>query len=689
MADWGTLAGLQGLYAYPSKREAAREELANLQLLSQEMQADKEREELNQLKVQEYQNQVKTFADSLLGPDRDKINEKARILGKHVQDLLKASGGDYTKFLENGGHSIMADYQSNLINSPEASTYLTNRKNSELITNIVMSGKGHLVPLRDMESFRNYQSNGGGKITYSGMLSEVEMPEYTLGEFIPAEMILAHNNNYIAIYGNYKLEFPDAPEPTKKDLIDYVNSRYREQGKSTAQADQAYKNEQLQMAREKHELDKAHKIAQIQNERAKANPNYNNPNSESDGTRTEFEYNTALQLRNSLSGVSASEVSTALNSNPFWSQRIGSGATKYVDMAPNTNPNEKNSTILGEAIEESAHAYLKDADRLVARRLSPHESYEIFQNYNPVNFFSHLVGATDEQVNKQERTISNVAPKNNWFWADGVTFGSRNIDLDKYNGDWTAKTVISGWTVDTEDGPRMMMDARDGSFDKKLKKSYAESDATLGMFVVVENADGNRAYVPLPLEGSQAMQYSQSLMSDPDLASMNIASTMIDYDVKNQRNKYATELANRTVQNTNNVLNMVSMNPEFNRSIDSESRMYSPVSNSGLRRNLIKSFYTGFTAMQGLQEQPLIDFYSDISSSGEFGVFVSEMKGMGYKDIDSDLKSGYTDMQIMQKALSIAENIQDNSNSGSGPQETINFIRSWMAAYSSVVNFNN
>lgn len=73
-----------------------------------------------------------------------------------------------------------------------------------------MKGFGHLINPSDMANLENYQKTGNGKITYTGMMSEIEMPKddkYEYGISIPAKDILY--KNYMKIMGNYKLTHPD------------------------------------------------------------------------------------------------------------------------------------------------------------------------------------------------------------------------------------------------------------------------------------------------------------------------------------------------------------------------------------------------------------------------------------------------------------------------------------------------
>lgn len=227
--DWSVGAGYSGLYTNVNKRESAKQDLATLSVLSQEVKKQKAEQEQAQLKEQAYYAEISKMSDTLLASDRNKINAKAKDMSSIIRNHLKQYGGDMTKFFENGGHKIMGDYKNAIVNSEEASQYMENKKNMEHILDMQKKGFGHLINPTDMFNMQNYQKNGGGKITYTGMLSEIKMPDPNSeiwGKEITVDRILSEEGNYTKIYANYKLTYPDAPEPTQQDLKQFTAAQY-------------------------------------------------------------------------------------------------------------------------------------------------------------------------------------------------------------------------------------------------------------------------------------------------------------------------------------------------------------------------------------------------------------------------------------------------------------------------------
>lgn len=245
--DWGIGQGYMGLYATSNKRESAKQELGMLQVLDQQMKSDRAEKEQADLKEQAYQAEVSKFADTLLAPDRAKINQKSKVLSSMIREHVKANGGDMTKFFANGGHKILGDYKSALVNSEESGQYMENKKNMERIVDMQMKGFGHLINQNDMFNLENYQKNGTGKISYTGQLNQIEVPDmkdFDAGVEVKPEAILHHGQNYVKFLGNYKMTYPDAAyPPTDQELKNFVALSHSDLIGQNWQKDIAYKKE--------------------------------------------------------------------------------------------------------------------------------------------------------------------------------------------------------------------------------------------------------------------------------------------------------------------------------------------------------------------------------------------------------------------------------------------------------------
>lgn len=225
--SYGIGAALAKAYTYleDPNESVAREQQTLAQMRTLKLQDDEIKKKAD-LDAAAYQQEISKFADTLLGPDKERINERSKQLGRAIKEKIRLSGGA-ANFLSAGGHTVLNEYKDSIINSTESNTYLENKKNSELIIKAQMEGRGNLINSRDLKSLIDYKQNNGGKISFTGLLNEVEVnrEEYEYGAQIPPADIL--KNNYMAIVGNYALENPDASlPPSETELLSYTALKY-------------------------------------------------------------------------------------------------------------------------------------------------------------------------------------------------------------------------------------------------------------------------------------------------------------------------------------------------------------------------------------------------------------------------------------------------------------------------------
>lgn len=234
MAGLGTTAALTGLsksvdYVGQNQREFAQMQNIETDLAKTE-QANLMAQELEAKQYAE----ISAAAKNMLAPDRVKIQQKSLELQKTIRAKIEEYGSR-REFLKNGGVALIEKYKSGVLNSPETLGYIDNQKNMEQLMKIQADGKGHLISDRDKQSLDNYNAGvGDGTITYSGMKSDVVIPEkyYNYGEEVPTEAIL--RSNYMQIYNNWLLDNPDMQaldgEALQNELRQYTFKNHYGQG---------------------------------------------------------------------------------------------------------------------------------------------------------------------------------------------------------------------------------------------------------------------------------------------------------------------------------------------------------------------------------------------------------------------------------------------------------------------------
>jgi len=230
----GTTAGLTGLSKSVDYAGQDQREFAQMNSLQNDIAKDEQASLLAQeLEAKQYE-EISNKAAEMLEPDRVKIKTKSLELQKNIRAKIEEYGSRKA-FFANGGVALLSKYKSDLLTSPETLSYTDNKKNMETLMKIQQEGKGHLISEIDAQSLKNYNAGiGDGKITYSGMKSEVVIPEkyYNYQEDVPAEVIL--KSNYMNIYNNWLIDNPKmnglTGENLKSELLLYTMKNHHGQG---------------------------------------------------------------------------------------------------------------------------------------------------------------------------------------------------------------------------------------------------------------------------------------------------------------------------------------------------------------------------------------------------------------------------------------------------------------------------
>ncbi len=226
--DWALGIGMSGLASSANNSERTKNEFATLNMLKQQMDAEQLSQEQAQLKEQAYQEAIQKQAESLLGPDKERLLKKAKELSMTVRERMSLYGGDMKRFFADGGHRAMADYKDAIINSPEAISYKENSKNMAMILEAQSKGLGHLINPHDLGNMLDFQKGIGKKVTYTGLMNQLNMPDpnaYDWGTEIPIEDIIAKNK--FAIMANYKMANPDYEgDPSDMELKSWSLKTY-------------------------------------------------------------------------------------------------------------------------------------------------------------------------------------------------------------------------------------------------------------------------------------------------------------------------------------------------------------------------------------------------------------------------------------------------------------------------------
>lgn len=644
--DFGITTGLTGLYGSFNKSESAKSELATLSALKQQIDADKQQEELAQLKEQQYQAQISEFANKLLAPDRDRINAKAKVLSKKVREHVQLYGGDMDKFFKNGGHRVLGDYRNSLINSPESSTYLDNKQNMEYLLKIQLSGKGHLINPTDMRNLEEYQKNKKGSITYTGIMNEIEMPDadmYDYGSEIPAKDILRNKANYTKIYGNYKLTFPNAGEPSEADLIAFVENNYKGKGS----------NWRRQYALEQQKAKQLQQLAKLKKEdEGVFDKNYRNQYSgqvqrlfsymKPDMTINDFKQGfwDKFEYKNQLNNVATGDYKEfgthySLDHDSVFDYDSKDGFFGILGGLQGTR--------LGEWLEEE---------------YAPRNAKKFFNGREIYVAKSALNIENEDQIDYSGKKVLNMLPNSEWYDAMGNKLEDLEdkVNYEKYKGDYNVKGVINIGTIQTQNNGRTMENIvmnvvdQDGSVEQdktdKLDKGYGNGQIGHKLAVVLQNEEGITFYAPINVSDAGTINKLQQDLSEYD----DIVPAVQDqYNRKVEEAEQEKFTAEQEVQ-VDSFWNEVESRPDYLSPIYSELVQFSKNGQyDGVRDNLVKSFY-GTMAMLVNPQKTKADDIKNFTGNAAFTIWTKQAEQEAQQDYTSDISNyNISDTDIIKK----------------------------------------
>lgn len=640
--DWGIAQGYIGLAATSNKRESAKEELATLSMLDQQMKSDRAEKEQAELKEQAYYAEVSKFADTLLAPDRNRINEKSKLLSSMVREHVKANGGDMTKFFSNGGHKVLSDYKAAILGSEESSTYIDNKKNMEQIIDMQKKGFGHLINQNDMWNMQNYQATGKGKITYTGMLSEIKLPpteNYDWGQEIPAADILNFDQNYVKFLGNYKTTYPDAPPPTPQELERFVSSQHggvkgsnynrkmsieKEQFDQTMRLDTlqfqkedaAEKNRQswfqLNLQSENQAFNQEVKLKELEQTDTELQAKYGVSTPEEAKAAKEAEDSWAFDVQNMETTLSY-DVPTVNDINDSKMDKFASyfgfdKLLKYEDSAEDFAAQGsggflEGSNFVSKGIKEmGATGYkIRGSKMFINGNLATNAIKEagLFE-FNDKGFIDGINISQNRDMFDASGTKAD-----NWasYGVNDKGFATNTYAEDLMAKKFKVKGVVGGFIGSDKQGNEIMiMDVATGAgsrtTDKKKTEKYNERNLdttkkpSFGMFVALQSEDGHTMYKRI--EGNQTMTLMQK-WAGANTGVVKNARKHGDAAANNVR--FADQQSKADVQNVYNYLNT---QPNITQRIIQQSRMIPGAGTSGGKfAPLVTSYYTALTAMAG------------------------------------------------------------------------------------------
>ena len=645
-ASWGVNRALSALYGDVGKRENANRELGVLSAMEQMRQYDEQQENLARQENDARRQRVHEFSNKLLGPDREAFNQKAMLLQQKMKEQLRQYGGSVKKFMDNGGHQLMASYENDLLNSDEASQFMSNKRNMDLLVAAQMAGKGHLISKRDMINMQNYEKNGGGEITYSGLMNDIEMPDpehYNWDEPIPAEDILKHPGNYVKIYGNWRQTFPDLGEPTERDLIEFTRDQYK--GKGANWRRQAYYDEQRQK--------RAAAAAKTKTEEKK------------NAYKHQYSGMVSTIFQNAGQNLRIEDYQPGYWENKYvnprqvdvHAPRKYKGYAQDYALKENTFLDYNRQGLMGSGVGMMPN-WIED---WFSQEYQPREARYYYEGDEAVIARAGL-NLGEKDIDTSKNVIRNWEPNDNSFTAAGVRLGDldQKIDKDAYGGNYKIEGIINGAYGTVSNGPhqeaqQMVMNVLDESGDFDSEKS-AEFDKFLegadlrhDLFVVLTDDNGNTFYQPLNFDSNRTQGKLMKQLEEYD----NYTPAIMNSEYIREQEDLTDKAVQEAMGPINSYYDQFDQRTDFGDYLVSELLKYSRTGQyDNSREDLAKSFYAAFAQLQGGNVEESLGLTEVLMNGSAFTQFIDDLGAEMERDLAYDISgSNIGDKEFILNAM--------------------------------------
>lgn len=501
--------GLLGLTKSINTKESALTELSVLERMDQRVQKDRDAEVAAQKEQQLFYEQMYERADQLLEKDRVAMNKKIMRSQNMIQQEISKYGGSIKHFRENGGVNITNTIKNNILKSDEAVRYEENKKNLARIFEAQSKGLGHLLSPKDLKSVEDYNNNEeGGRITFSGMMSEVEIPpsaNFDYGTDIPLEKIMSYKGNMMKILNNYKIVYPDDTEITHAKLAVFAKQMgYGGQGSNTTairlKAQQAQKAKQYKNQ------------TSTKNNRVSYLANWNAAISRIDKSVTTKDFAEGGKYSKGMIQALKNE-----NKNSVFNQMLAQKSNLYSKDRRNSNPydiSDSNNIGIVKAPLYVVEAIGESIDWAFNNQVGLKDSYE-FMPASSSKISKRIL--TDEmQYEIKDGQVLNFVPDEKIYMANGTKMAGKNkpLDFQDYKGNYKIKGVVSALKTTAGDGGEenevLMVNYYndDGSLDEETTKTSDEalagqkggSGVKMTTVIALENENGDLFYREVPLD---------------------------------------------------------------------------------------------------------------------------------------------------------------------------------------------
>lgn len=640
------MEGLLGLRQNINDTNSAMRDLTVLERMDARIQTDRNAEVEAQKTEQLFYEKMYAQADQLLEKDRTRINKKILMAQKDVTKHLGDMGGSRKMFMERGGLSIMNGISNDIMQSEEVITYGENKKNLAKILEAKEKGLGHLLAPADVESADAYDKNpNGGKISYSGIMSEVEIPpsaNFDYGTDIPMQNILSYKSNMIKIRQNYKTNYPNRPEPNYLELIAFSKKMgYGGTGSNTVRI------------REKMLADRQRAAYDLKNKKDKNKISFLN---EAKVAMSQIPNGLTVQQINKPTeegGYGGSLIENLKATNKSMNKLIGDKFTPTSRLRDLAEVGFDRTDITWDAAREAKEwAFNSNMGLKEAHTVLPYNTMTVADR-----IFGEGEGGGKYKVENGQ--ILNYMPDETMFRMDGVKLtGDNKLDPEDHTGNYKVigmSTALKSKLADGGEGAEaLLVDAYndDGTIDEKDSKIMDEkykSNTALTFVMALENENGDLFYKEIDINDPQIKTVMSNALDADDNMTETVKQENESVALIQNIDKNTAEQEVIFRESMKSMDERVFQDPIFR----GEGEAYWGANSAGQqnRDDMMKSFYMSFD-------------YVNNSQKGDESVHVDSTK----KAIDSEM------FTTSMMAGNIQEDLKSYEQGNSEPKMIFNWL---------------
>ena len=233
--DYGLTTALSGFFGSGDKKAIRQQEMQTMMQMHQQIENQKNQELKLGMEMEQFISSADDVArqtimkQGIREEDRKYIQDLAASERSSIEENIKKHGS-MIKYLRAGGYKDLMNYKRSILGSDKMAELESNAAVYSKILQAKETTPDQIFQ-RDLDNLKLYQEGKIDNLTYSGLMSKMDMEglvdEYGKDQEITDDMILNYSNNRNIVLQNISREYGYAPEDITEDMmVSWVSQRY-------------------------------------------------------------------------------------------------------------------------------------------------------------------------------------------------------------------------------------------------------------------------------------------------------------------------------------------------------------------------------------------------------------------------------------------------------------------------------